>query len=133
MMLDLLAQIPDDAVEYGLLTANPARGKRRRLKVPKPGGPGLVGRVEHRLVDIAATRPRCTPATRPRARSSPPRRPDAVQHRRAGGTCRPPTGRSPTSAPARSPRVSSCASDGGAPGVFLTTLQHRRRGAAVLP
>jgi hypothetical protein len=35
MMLDLLAQALDDAVEYGLLEGNPARGKRRRLKVPK--------------------------------------------------------------------------------------------------
>ena len=36
MMLDLLAQILDDAVEYRLLDANPARGKRRRMKVAKP-------------------------------------------------------------------------------------------------
>ena len=35
MVLDLLAQVLDDAVEYGLLDANPARGKRRRMKVPK--------------------------------------------------------------------------------------------------
>jgi integrase len=35
MALDLLAQILDDAVEYGLLEANPARGRRRRMKVPK--------------------------------------------------------------------------------------------------
>lgn len=35
MVLDLLAQILDDAVEYGLLDANPARGRRRRMKVPK--------------------------------------------------------------------------------------------------
>ena len=33
MVLDLLAQILDDAVEYGLLDANPARGRRRRMKV----------------------------------------------------------------------------------------------------
>ena len=32
MILDLLAQTLDDAVEYELLSANPARGKRRRLK-----------------------------------------------------------------------------------------------------
>jgi hypothetical protein len=31
MVLDLLAQLLDDAVEYGLLEGNPARGKRRRL------------------------------------------------------------------------------------------------------
>jgi integrase len=35
MVLDLLAQVPDDAVEYKLLDANPARGKRRRMKFPK--------------------------------------------------------------------------------------------------
>ena len=35
MVLDLLAQVLDDAVEYGLLDANPARGRRRRMKVPK--------------------------------------------------------------------------------------------------
>lgn len=35
MMLDLLAQVLDDAVEYKLLDANPARGKRRRMKVAR--------------------------------------------------------------------------------------------------
>jgi integrase len=35
MILDLLAQVLDDAVEYNLLDANPARGKRRRVKLPK--------------------------------------------------------------------------------------------------
>ena len=35
MALDLLAQVLDDAVEYGLLGANPARGRRRRMKVAK--------------------------------------------------------------------------------------------------
>lgn len=35
MILDLLAQVLDDAVEYRLLDANPARGRRRRMKVPK--------------------------------------------------------------------------------------------------
>jgi hypothetical protein len=35
MVLDLLAQILDDAVEYVLLDANPARGRRRRMKVPR--------------------------------------------------------------------------------------------------
>jgi integrase family protein with SAM-like domain len=35
MTLDLLAQVLDDAVEYGVLGANPARGRRRRMKVPK--------------------------------------------------------------------------------------------------
>lgn len=35
MMLDLLAQVLDDAVEYKLLDANPARGKRRRMRLAK--------------------------------------------------------------------------------------------------
>lgn len=35
MVLDLLAQVLDDAVEYKLLDHNPARGKRRRMKVAK--------------------------------------------------------------------------------------------------
>lgn len=35
MVLDLLAQVLDDAVEYKLLEANAARGKRRRMKVPR--------------------------------------------------------------------------------------------------
>jgi len=36
MVLDLLAQVLDDAVEYKLLDANPARGRRRRMRVAKP-------------------------------------------------------------------------------------------------
>lgn len=36
MVLDLLAQVLDDAVDYKLLDANPARGKRRRMNVAKP-------------------------------------------------------------------------------------------------
>jgi hypothetical protein len=35
MVLDVLAQVLDDAVEYGVLDANPARGRRRRMKVAK--------------------------------------------------------------------------------------------------
>ena len=35
MVLDLLGQVLDDAVEYKLLDANPARGRRRRMKVAK--------------------------------------------------------------------------------------------------
>ncbi|MDQ3647206.1 MAG: site-specific integrase [Actinomycetota bacterium] len=35
MVLDLLAQVLDDAVEYKVLDANVARGKRRRMKVAK--------------------------------------------------------------------------------------------------
>lgn len=34
MVLALLAQVLDDAVDYGLLVSNPARGKRRRVKEP---------------------------------------------------------------------------------------------------
>lgn len=35
MVLALLAQVLDDAVEYGLLEANPARGRRRRMREPR--------------------------------------------------------------------------------------------------
>ena len=35
MVLGTLAQILDDAVDYQLLDVNPARGRRRMLKVPK--------------------------------------------------------------------------------------------------
>jgi hypothetical protein len=35
MVLDCLAQMLDDAVEYGLLDTNPARGKRRRMRLPQ--------------------------------------------------------------------------------------------------
>jgi hypothetical protein len=34
--LKVLAQITDTAIEYGYAQTNPARGKRRRLKAPKP-------------------------------------------------------------------------------------------------
>lgn len=38
MVLQLLAQVLDDAVDYELLDANPARGKRRRVKEPAKRG-----------------------------------------------------------------------------------------------
>jgi hypothetical protein len=53
MMLDLLAQILDDAVEYGLLSANPTRGKRRRMKVPKPTRSFLEPDMVVDLLDVA--------------------------------------------------------------------------------
>jgi integrase len=53
MILDLLAQILDDAVEYELLTANPARGKRRRAKVPKPARSFLEPDMVVDLLDVA--------------------------------------------------------------------------------
>src|SRR4051794_1466085 len=62
MMLDLLAQILDDAVEYGLLTANPARGKRRRLKVPKPARTFLEPDMVVDLLDVAEEWERSAPA-----------------------------------------------------------------------
>jgi integrase len=34
--LKVLAQVLDDAVEYGHLDVNPARGKKRRLKAARP-------------------------------------------------------------------------------------------------
>jgi integrase len=62
MILDLLAQILDDAVEYELLTANPARGKRRRLKVPKPARSFLEPDMVVDLLDVAAEWERSLPA-----------------------------------------------------------------------
>jgi integrase len=53
MVLDLLAQILDDAVEYELLAANPARGKRRRVKVPKPPRTFLEPDMVVDLLDVA--------------------------------------------------------------------------------
>jgi integrase len=35
MVLDCLAQVLDDTVEYGLLDTNAARGKRRRMRLPQ--------------------------------------------------------------------------------------------------
>jgi integrase len=52
-MLDLLAQVLDDAVEYGLLSANPARGKRRRANVPKPARIFLEPDMVIDLLDVA--------------------------------------------------------------------------------
>jgi integrase len=53
MVLDLLAQVLDDAVEYGPLEANPARGKRRRLKVPKTSRTFLEPDMVIDLLDVA--------------------------------------------------------------------------------
>ncbi len=53
MVLDLLAQILDDAVEYGLLDANPARGRRRRMKVPKASRTFLEPDMVIDLLDVA--------------------------------------------------------------------------------
>jgi hypothetical protein len=61
MMLDLLAQILDDAVEYDLLSANPARGKRRRLKVPKPARTFLEPDMVVDLLDVAGEWERSLP------------------------------------------------------------------------
>lgn len=62
MMLDLLAQILDDAVEYELLTANPARGKRRRLKVAKAARTFLEPDMVVDILDVAAKWERSLPA-----------------------------------------------------------------------
>jgi hypothetical protein len=53
MILDLLAQVLDDAVEYGLLDANPARGKRRRLKVPRSSRSFLEPDMVVDMLDVA--------------------------------------------------------------------------------
>ena len=61
MILDLLAQILDDAVEYGLLGANPARGRRRRMKVPKPTRSFLEPDMVLDLLDVAQDWERALP------------------------------------------------------------------------
>jgi len=53
MVLGLLAQILDDAVDYKLLDSNPARGKRRRMKVPKPSRSFLEPDMVVDLLDAA--------------------------------------------------------------------------------
>jgi integrase len=53
MVLDLLAQILDDGVEYGLLDANPARDRRRRMKVPKTSRTFLEPDMVVDLLDAA--------------------------------------------------------------------------------
>jgi integrase len=62
MVLDLLAQVLDDAVEYGLLEANPARGKRRRVKVPKSSRTFLEPDMVVDLLDVADAWERSLPA-----------------------------------------------------------------------
>jgi integrase len=53
MVLDVLAQVLDDAVEYELLDANPARGKRRRLKVQKADRSFLEPDMVVDMLDVA--------------------------------------------------------------------------------
>lgn len=53
MVLDLLAQVLDDAVEYGFLDANPARGRRRRMKVAKSSRTFLEPDMVVDLLDAA--------------------------------------------------------------------------------
>jgi integrase len=53
MILDVLAQILDDAVEYGMLAVNPARGRRRRMKVAKPARGFLEPDMVVDLLDAA--------------------------------------------------------------------------------
>jgi hypothetical protein len=193
MMLDLLAQILDDAVEYGLPTANPARGKRRRLKVLKPCRTFLEPDMVVDLLDVADEWERSPPphprygrrafvatlclagpriseltqttvAPRPRRRRP---RPCGSRGAPAGGHrgdtpamhARDPATRSIFAAPGDPTRHSTAALEahadrrpvdhqprrrrarrasrtarrtGARTGVFLTTLQRRRRGAAVL-
>jgi len=51
--LKVLAQILDDAVEFGYLGSNPARGKRRRLKAMKPRRTWLEIHEVQALLDAA--------------------------------------------------------------------------------
>jgi integrase len=53
MVLDLLAQILDDAVEYKLVDANVARGKRRRMRVGRSRRSFLEPDMVLDLLDIA--------------------------------------------------------------------------------
>jgi hypothetical protein len=53
MILDVLAQILDDAVEYKLMEVNPARGRRRRMKVPKAARSFLEPDMVIDLLDAA--------------------------------------------------------------------------------
>src|SRR3954468_4023790 len=62
MVLDLLAQVLDDRVEYGLLDANPARGRRRRMKVPKSRRTFLEPDQVIDLLDVAGAWERTLPA-----------------------------------------------------------------------
>jgi hypothetical protein len=62
MVLDLLAQVLDDAVEYGLLDANPARGRRRRMKVPKASRTFLEPDMVVDVLDAAGAWERELPA-----------------------------------------------------------------------
>jgi integrase len=61
MVLDLLAQVLDDAVEYELLEVNPARGKRRRIKLPKPSRSFLEPDMVADLLDVAGAWERSLP------------------------------------------------------------------------
>jgi integrase len=51
--LKVLAQVLDDAIEYGYLSENPARGKRRRLKASKPKRTWLEADEAASLIDNA--------------------------------------------------------------------------------
>jgi len=53
MVLDLLAQVLDDAVEDELLDQNPARGRRRRMKVPRASRSFLEPDMVLELLDVA--------------------------------------------------------------------------------
>lgn len=53
MVLMLLAQVLDDAVDYGLLDANPARGRKRRVKEPPKSRSWLTPEQALALIDAA--------------------------------------------------------------------------------
>jgi integrase len=53
MVLDLLAMALDDAVDYDLLAANPARGHRRRMKVKKKNRGMLLPDMLADMYDVA--------------------------------------------------------------------------------
>lgn len=53
MTLDVLAQALDDAVDYGILGVNPARGPRRRLRVPRPARSILEPAMVEEMIEAA--------------------------------------------------------------------------------
>jgi len=58
--LKVLAQVLDDAVEYGHLEVNPARGRKRRLKAAKPRRTWLELDEVRALLDAGGSRARCS-------------------------------------------------------------------------
>jgi len=85
--ISCLAAIVDDAIEDGYIDRNPARGKRMRIKVPKPPRTFLELDELRALVDAGPAKP-SRQATGRVGRDRPPRRRDSARSRRSPGTRR---------------------------------------------